>query len=547
MANTIDQSIEWKNLADHCKEVSGLKIKEQFISDPKRFEKFSLDAANIFLDYSKNHITDKTMELLLALANRANLMEQRARMFRGEKINFTEQRAVWHVMLRDFDDAPNKVSSMVQQELNRIAAFVKSVHDGKWHGYSGKHITDVVHIGIGGSDLGPAMVAQALKPYHTHLRVYFVSNMDATDIVDTLISLNHETTLFLIASKTFTTQETIANALAAKNWLLSRAGDHNENAIKKHFLGITASPTKAVEFGIAEENIFPFWDWVGGRFSLWSSIGISVALATGMQNFYELLSGAQEMDRHFKTAPMESNLPIILALLGIWNINFLGASSNAIIPYDQSLRLFPSYLQQLEMESNGKSVNMDGLSISYKTAPVIWGAVGTNSQHSFHQLLMQGTSLIPVDFIVPLNSHNPLGNHHLMLYANCIAQSQALMLGRPEKELAAQTTPLLAKHQTINGNVPSNTLVLKQVTPRTLGSLIALYEHKVFVQGIIWQINSFDQWGVELGKKLATKLIPVLQGDDINEELDSSTKKLIDLYKEAVANSKASSKHLAEN
>lgn len=540
--NAIDQSIEWKELVSHREEISELKIKEQFISNPKRFENFSLGAANIFLDYSKNHITNRTMDLLFALATRANLVEQRERMFRGEKINFTEQRAAWHVMLRNFDNVPNEISSVVRQELNRIAVLVKSIHDGKWRGYSGKHITDVVHIGIGGSDLGPAMVVQALKPYHTPLHVHFVSNLDATDIVDTLIPLNHETTLFLIASKTFTTQETIANALAAKNWLLGRIIDSGEKVMEKHFIGITANPTKAVEFGIAAENIFPFWDWVGGRFSLWSSIGIAIALATGMQNFYELLSGAQEMDMHFKTASMERNLPIILALLGIWNINFLETSSNAIVPYDQSLRLFPSYLQQLEMESNGKNINIEGTSIAYKTAPVIWGAVGTNSQHSFHQLLMQGTSLIPVDFIVPLSSHHPLENHHLMLYANCLAQSQALMLGRSEKELvgqlAAQTNeaPLLAKHQAISGNVPSNTIVLKQISPRTLGSLIALYEHKVFVQGVIWQINSFDQWGVELGKKLASKLIPVLRNDNTNEELDSSTKGLIDLYKKTVAN-----------
>ncbi len=531
----IDQTAEWKNLADHHRKIKDLEIAKQFQQDPKRFQNFSLAAANIFLDYSKNHVTAETMNLLDTLAQAAGVKERRDQMFGGEKINITEKRAVLHTTLRNFDQENSPEADLVRRELKKIEVLVHNIHGGKWRGYSGKRVTDIVNIGIGGSHLGPAMVVAALKPYATELKIHFVSNLDPTDIADTLRHLNHETTLFIIASKTFTTQETLANAMVAKNWLLGNISTKSETPLGKHFIGITANSEKARAFGIAEENVYSFWDWVGGRFSLWSALGISIALSLGMKNFYELLSGAQEMDQHFRTAPTEKNLPIILALLGIWNINFLGATSQAIIPYDQYLHLLPAYLQQLEMESNGKSVNTMGDNLSYKTAPVIWGAPGTNSQHSFHQLLMQGTTLVPMDFIIPLGSHNPIADHHLVLYANCLAQSQALMVGRRQNEILQSSADkneerLLAKHQQIMGNIPTNTLVMDKVTPRSLGALIALYEHKVFIQGTIWQINSFDQWGVELGKKLTQGLIPILQNDESPEELDGSTRGLIDLY-----------------
>jgi glucose-6-phosphate isomerase len=382
------------------------------------------------------------------------------------------------------------------------------------------------------------MVVAALQSYTVRINVHFVSNLDATHISETIKYLNPETTLFVIASKTFTTQETLANALSAKEWLLSKSRGE-KNAILHNFIAVTAKSDRAVEFGISQDNIFPFWDWVGGRFSLWSAIGISIALAIGMDEFYELLNGACEMDKHFRRAPLTENMPVILALLGIWNINFLGAESLAVVPYDQYLYLLPAYLQQLEMESNGKRVAIDGKDLTYKTAPVVWGAVGTNSQHSFHQLLMQGTHLIPVDFIIPLHSHNPIGDHHLLLYANCLAQSQALMCGCSEEEIIRELKEKkvslseikeLVPHKMILGNIPSNTIIMDKIEPRTLGALMALYEHKVFVQGVIWQINSFDQWGVELGKHLASKLVPMLQGGKDLSDLDGSTRGLIQKY-----------------
>ncbi len=536
--NKSDISHAWQALTEHRNQTVNLQIKEQFALNPKRFSDFSLRAAGIFLDYSKNRITQDTIRLLCDLAIAAKLSPHREAMFRGDKINTTEKRSVLHTALRDLDNNVTPEGKLVQKELQHVAEFVSSVHSGEWRGYSGKVITDVVHIGIGGSDLGPAMVVMALEPYATNIRVHFVSNIDATHISETLKYLDQETTLFVIASKTFTTQETLANALSAKRWLLSKASSEKD-AILHNFIGVTANPERAVQFGIGRDNVFPFWDWVGGRFSLWSTIGLTIALALGMDNFYELLRGAHDMDEHFRNAPLAENMPVILALLGIWNINFLGAETLAVVPYDQYLYLLPSYLQQLDMESNGKHVSLDGSLITHKTAPVIWGTVGSNSQHSLHQLLMQGTHLVPVDFIIPIHSHNPIGDHHMLLYANCLAQSQALMCGRNESEIvlelqgqkmSQEEISSLLPHKIILGNIPSNTIVMDKIDPRTLGALIALYEHKIFVQGVIWQINSFDQWGVELGKHLAGKLVPMLQGEKDLSGLDGSTEGLVKLF-----------------
>ena len=528
-------SSAWQALSNHYHQISDLKIKDQFAIYPERFSEFSLQAAGIFLDYSKNRVTAETMRLLCDLAEAAEVSLHREEMFSGKEINVTEKRAVLHTALRNIHDESTPESVLVKKELKRIAECVNNIRDGKWCGYSDKAITDVVNIGIGGSDLGPAMVVAALQPYVNHIKAHFVSNIDPTHISETIKYLNPETTVFIVTSKTFTTQETLTNAIVAREWLLSKT-TIGEKAIKQHFIGVTSKPERAVEFGIEHENVFPFWDWVGGRFSLWSAVGLSVALAIGMDKFYEFLDGAYEMDKHFRSAPLKENMPVILALLSIWNINFLGALAQAIIPYDQYLSLFPAYLQQLEMESNGKRVCIDGSSVSYKTAPVIWGAVGTNSQHSFHQLLMQGTQIIPVDFIIPLQTHNPIGNQHLLLYANCLAQSQALMCGRKEDDIIAELKSQkisqeemrkLLPHKIIPGNIPSNTIVMNKIEPATLGALIALYEHKVFVQGIIWRINSFDQWGVELGKQMASKLVPMLQGEGEAPGLDGSTLGLI--------------------
>lgn len=511
----MNRKLSWQALTEHSKKTANLKIKEEFVNNPNRFTDFSLEAAGIFLDYSKNRITKETIALLCQLAKSCQVEQIRDQMFNGDAINVTENRAVLHTALRNPGDTPTAQMLLVKQELARITKYVNHIRSS--------NITDVVNIGIGGSDLGPAMVACALKPYSDKITTHFVSNIDATHISETIKYLNPKNTLFIIASKTFTTQETLTNALTAKEWLLTQIPHTNEmQIVKQHFIAVTAKPDKAIEFGIAAENVFPIWDWVGGRFSLWSAIGISVALTIGMDNFNQLLAGAHNMDEHFHHAPLEKNLPIILALIGIWNVNFLHAKTQAILPYDQYLSLFPAYLQQLEMESNGKRVDIDGKVIDYKTAPVIWGTVGTNGQHAFHQLLMQGTQLVPVDFIIPLNSHNPINKHHLLLYANCLAQSQALMCGQDNSE-----EPLCKQ---IPGNVPSNFISMDKITPTTVGALIAAYEHKVLVQGIIWRINSFDQWGVELGKKIANKLVPILEKETTNANLDGSTQGLISRY-----------------
>lgn len=531
----LDVSGAWQALAEHHKKVAKLRVADQFSSNPQRFYEFSLRSAGVFLDYSKNRITPETMQLLYHLAEASELAEYREKMFQGAKINTTEERAVLHVALRNIADEVTLEGKLVKKELERFSEFVSLVRDDKWLGWSGKVITDVVNIGIGGSDLGPAMVVAALTPYVTKVKVHFVSNLDATHISETIKHLNPETTIIVVSSKTFTTQETLANALVAKEWLLEK-NTAAKNAGLRHLIGVTSAPERALEFGISQDNIFPFWDWVGGRFSLWSTIGISIALAIGVEQFYAMLHGAWEMDQHFRSAPFQENMPVILALISIWNINFLGAESLAVIPYDQYLHLLPAYLQQLEMESNGKRVTIDGEEVAYQTSPIVWGGVGTNSQHSFHQLFMQGTHLVPVDFIIPLYSHNPIGEQHLLLYANCLAQSQALMCGRTAAEItqefagknrSAQFSSKLIPHKVIPGNVPSNTLVIDKVTPKTLGALIALYEHKVFVEGVIWRINSFDQWGVELGKHLANKLAPMLRGTADLSGLDGSTQGLI--------------------
>lgn len=530
-------SLAWQLLAEHCHRNSDLKINDQFAINAGRFSEFSLKAAGIFLDYSKNRVTKETMQLLFNLAEVAEVLPRCYEMFSGKEINVTEKRAVLHPTLRNIQrkNGATAEENLVKNELERIAVCVHDIHSGKWSGYSGKAITDVVNIGIGGSDLGPAMAAAALQPYTSHIKAHFVSNVDATHISETIKYLNPETTIFIVSSKTFATQETLTNAITAREWLLNKATSA-ANAVRQHFIGVTANTQRAVEFGIDPANIFPIWDWVGGRFSLWSAIGLSLALTIGMENFYEFLAGAHAMDEHFKTAPLKENMPVILALINIWNVNFLEFTTRAVIPYDQYLNLLPLYLQQLEMESNGKRVRLDGSSINYKTAPVVWGGVGTNSQHSFHQLLMQGTHEVPVDFIVSLQSHNPIGNHHLLLYANCLAQSRVLMCGYDEsaviaelksKNMSQEMAQELAPHKVIPGNIPSNTLVLNKLEPATLGAVLALYEHKVFVEGIVWQINSFDQWGVEFGKHMANKLVPMLQGESELSGLDSSTLGLI--------------------
>jgi glucose-6-phosphate isomerase len=538
----INQSKIWKQLAEHCKEVSALKMADLFAKDLLRFEKFSLSAVGWFLDYSKNRITSTTLELLLQLAEETDLTAKIQDMFAGKIINTTEQRAVLHTALRNPENASIKIDEVnvmpeIHASLKSILKCAEQVRQGIWRGFSGKKITDVVNIGIGGSDLGPAMVVNALLPYKIKgINCHFVSNVDSSHISETLKYLNPETTLFIIASKTFTTQETLCNAVTAKDWLEKVASN---NATLQHFIAVTAKSKKALEFGIAENNIYPFWDWVGGRYSLWSAIGLSIAIAIGADNFKDLLAGANAMDIHFRNTPFAKNMPVIMALIGIWNINFFDAKSCAVLPYDQYLALLPAYLQQLEMESNGKSVSIEGHPLSYATSPVIWGAVGTNGQHAFHQLLLQGTQQIPADFIVSVNNHNPIGEHHLYLFANCLAQSQALMQGKTideaEQELLSggmdkDAAQRLAVHKVIRGNNPSNTIVTNKITPKTLGALIALYEHKVFVQGVIWHINSFDQWGVELGKQLAQNVIPKIQNTENNLKVDGSTEGLIQIY-----------------
>ncbi|WP_313513943.1 glucose-6-phosphate isomerase [Sphingobacterium sp.] len=533
----------FKYLADHFITINESSIKEFFANDPERFDKFSIYLGDILLDYSKNRINEETMALLIQLARECKLKDAIEAMFNGEKINETEKRAVLHTALRNRSGKPvltegKDVMPDIQAVLERMKDFSGRVISGDWKGFTGKEITDVVNIGIGGSDLGPVMVTEGLKAYKTRLNMHFVSNVDATQIAETLKGLDPETTLFLIASKTFTTQETMANANSAKEWFL-KAGAI-EADVAKHFAALSTNESGVSAFGIDTKNMFEFWDWVGGRYSLWSAIGLSICLAIGFDKFEELLTGAYEADEHFRNAEFEENIPVIMALLGIWYNNFFEAESSAILPYDQYLHRFAAYFQQGDMESNGKYIDRNGKRVDYETGPIIWGEPGTNGQHAFYQLIHQGTKLIPCDFIAPAVSHNPLGKHHQMLLSNFFAQTEALMNGKSEEEVVAELKKAgksdaeikeLTPFKVFEGNRPTNSFLIKEITPKTLGALIALYEHKIFVQGIIWNIFSFDQWGVELGKQLANKILPELEGNAAVESHDSSTNGLINQYK----------------
>ena len=537
-------SAAWKALEEHYREIASRPMREMFAEDPHRFERFSLRFNDILLDYSKNRISAETMGLLLDLAEAAEVPRWADRMFGGERINFTEERAVLHIALRSPFKQPilvdgENVAPRVNAVLEKMRTFTDKVREGEWRGFSGKPIRDVVNIGIGGSDLGPLMVTEALRPYgKPGMRVHFVSNIDGTHIAETLKRVEPETTLFIVSSKTFTTQETLTNAHTARRWLVEAAGD--EAAVAKHFVAVSTNAEGVRAFGIDTAHMFEFWDWVGGRYSLWSAIGLSIALFVGMDNFDALRAGAHEMDAHFHSTPLEKNLPVVMALLGIWYNNFFGAQTHAILPYDQYMHRFPAYFQQGDMESNGKRVDRDGQVVDYSTGPIIWGEPGTNGQHAFYQLIHQGTKLIPVDFLAPIESHNPIGEHHPILLSNFFAQSEALMRGRNEEEaragldaegLSGEALERLLPHRIFPGNKPSNSILFQRLTPHTLGSLIALYEHKIFVQGIIWRINSFDQWGVELGKQLAKRILPELAGEDAVDSHDASTNGLINHYK----------------
>ena len=530
----------WKALQAHHAEIRNLHMRELFSASSDRFERFSLRAGELFLDYSKNRVTEETMKLLLQLARESGLEEWREKMFAGEKINFTEDRAVLHTALRNRSNSPifvdgKDVMPDVNDVLFRMKVFSKLVRRKEWLGYTGKPITDIVNLGVGGSDLGPKMVCEALASYaDPDLRAHFVSNVAPSDIISTLKGLDPETTLFIVASKTFTTQETMANAHTARNWFLVKARD--EAQIAKHFVAVSTNLEAVSAFGIAPENMFEFWDWVGGRYSLWSSIGLSIALHVGFEHFEKMLEGAHAMDRHFHEAPLKCNMPVIMALLGIWYANFFGAESHAVLPYGTRLRSLPAYLQQADMESNGKSVDRDGETVDYSTGAVLWGGNGTNGQHAFFELMHQGTRLIPCDFIVAANTHNPVRNQHAMLLANMFAQTRALMWGRQlsevEEEMRGQgvdpdTIRFLAPHKVIPGNKPSNTILMRDHTPYTLGMLVAMYEHKIFCQGIIWRLNSFDQWGVELGKQMANSILPRLAEEGTVTAYDASTNALI--------------------
>jgi glucose-6-phosphate isomerase len=545
----LEELPSWQALTKHHGEIAAVQMRDLFARDPQRFECFSLRLGDILFDYSKNRITEETMSLLLDLARQANLAGKIAAMFSGEKINVTENRAVLHVALRNRSNRPILVDGVqsangdVMPEVNRVLAhmreFSEAVRSGRWTGYTGRGITDVVNIGIGGSDLGPKMVTEALKPYRKPgLRVHFVSNVDSTDLVETLKLVNPETVLFLVASKTFTTQETMTNAHSARDWFLATAKD--TAAIAKHFAAMSTHTAAVARFGIDPRNMFEFWDWVGGRYSLWSAIGLSIAIYLGMDRFEELLRGAHTVDEHFRTAPFERNLPVIMGLLGIWYNNFFGAQSHAILPYDQYLMHFPAYFQQGDMESNGKGVTREGQWVDYQTGPIIWGQPGTNGQHAFYQLIHQGTKLIPCDFLAAAQSQNPLGDHHTILLSNYLAQTEALMKGRtPEEARAelmaeghtgAQLEKLVAA-KTFPGNRPTNSFLYPKLTPTVLGALIALYEHKIFTQGAIWDIDSFDQMGVELGKQLTKAILPELGGSAQVQGHDASTNGLINSIK----------------
>jgi len=541
----LTSSAAWTNLETHYNAMKPVAMRDLFAQDPDRFKKFSLELDGLFFDFSKNRITEETLTLLRSLAAERDVLGWAKKMFDGVKINITENRAVLHIALRNRSNRPifvdgKDVMPEVNAVLQHMEEFSNQVRSGEWKGYTGKTITDFVNIGIGGSDLGPVMVCEALKPYAKRdLKAHFVSNVDGTQIAEILKDLNPETTLFIVASKTFTTQETLTNAHSARDWFLKAA--HDEAHIAKHFVALSTNETEVKKFGIDPANMFAFWDWVGGRYSLWSAIGLSIVLSIGYDNFVQLLEGGHAMDNHFISAPPEQNLPMTLGLLGVWYNNFFGARTVAILPYDQYMHRFPAYFQQGDMESNGKGVQRDSTPVETVTGPVIWGEPGTNGQHAFYQLIHQGTQWIPCDFIAPIETHNPLGEHHAILLSNFFAQTEALMKGKtPEevrKELVDQgvygdTLEKLIPHKVFTGNRPTNSFLVPKITPKYLGMLIALYEHKIFTQGIIWNINSFDQWGVELGKQLAKAILPELKSEGPVTAHDSSTNGLINRYKE---------------
>ena len=532
----------WKKLEAHYQQMKTVHLRELFAQDPDRFTSFSNCIEDIVIDYSKNIITKETVSLLLELAEEARLPEAIEAMFKGEKINQTENRAVWHVALRNCFDHPmvmdgKDVMPDVQRVLAQMKTTCEQIHSGTWKGYTGKKITQIVNIGIGGSDLGPVMVTEALRPYWVEgMEVFFVSNVDGTHIAETLKKVKPEEALFLIASKTFTTQETMTNAHTARNWFLQHAKE--EAHIARHFVALSTNEKEVVKFGIDKANMFEFWDWVGGRYSLWSAIGLSIALTIGYDHFDALLRGAYTVDEHFRTTSLDKNIPVTLALIGIWYTNFFNAESEAILPYDQYMHRFAAYFQQGNMESNGKYVDRNGKKVRYQTGPIIWGEPGTNGQHAFYQLIHQGTRLIPCDFIAPAVSHNPIGDHHQKLMSNYFAQTEALMNGKTAEEVEAELASMpeekrsaLLPFKVFEGNRPTNSILVKKITPFTLGGLIAIYEHKIFTQGVIWNIFSFDQWGVELGKQLASKILPELETNEKVHSHDSSTNGLINAYK----------------
>jgi glucose-6-phosphate isomerase len=539
----LTQSAAWQALSAHYAAIKPIQMRQMFQEDAARFDNFSLRLGSLFFDYSKNRINAETIRLLVALAEQAELPAYIERMFSGEKINSTEHRAALHTALRNRSDQPvyvdgKNVMPDVQRVLGLMRRFSDAVRNGQHAGHTGKAIRDIVNIGIGGSDLGPLMVCEALKPYASqNLRAHFVSNIDSSHLNETLKNLDAETTLFIVSSKTFTTQETLTNARSARAWLVGELGD--EQAVAKHFAAVSTNLEATAKFGINPQNVFEFWDWVGGRYSLWSAIGLPIALYVGMDKFEELLGGAYAMDEHFRSAPLDKNIPVLMGLLGIWYGNFFGAGSNAVFPYDQYLHRFAAYLQQLDMESNGKGVDRDGNAVDYDTGMVVWGEPGTNGQHAFYQLIHQGTRMIPADFLAPLHSQNPLGEHHAILLANCFAQTEALMIGKTAAEARAELVAqglrgdaleALLPHKVFPGNKPTNTLLFDNLDPHTLGMLIALYEHKVFVQSVVWNINPFDQWGVELGKQLAGKILPELRDAALATRHDASTNGLINHY-----------------
>ncbi|HUH03570.1 MAG TPA: glucose-6-phosphate isomerase [Kofleriaceae bacterium] len=546
MTTTPTETAAWQALAAHRREQAGVHMRELFSADPDRFERFSLRLDDLLIDYSKHRITPATMGLLQELAEQVEVPRAIERMFAGERINVTERRPVLHVALRNRSERPIEVDGQdvmpgVRAVLAQMRAFTEQVRSGAWTGHTGQAITDIINLGIGGSDLGPVMVTEALRPYwQPGLSAHFVSNIDGTHLAETLKRCRPETTLFVVASKTFTTQETLTNATSARAWLVDALGD--DAAVARHFVALSTNAEAVAAFGIDPANMFEFWDWVGGRYSLWSAIGLPIALVIGMDRFEELLAGGHDLDEHFRTAPLGENLPVILALLGVWYANFHGAASHAILPYDQYLHRFAAYFQQGDMESNGKSVDLDGRPVEYTTGPIVWGEPGTNGQHAFYQLIHQGTHLIPCDFLAPVHSHNPLGRHHDILLSNFFAQTEALMKGKTPGEVRADLAARgladredLVPHRSFEGNRPTTSIMFDRLTPRTLGRLIALYEHKIFVQGVIWHINSFDQWGVELGKQLASAILPELEQPGVVSDHDSSTNGLINHYKRSTS------------